>query len=229
MSDEMILSRLEDWRKRNGLKKTDMANILRLKQSQNYTNWIARRSIPKEYMLHAHAILNADDSKEAEIMIKAISVNEEKAEYMTPIMEAFSRELSRVESTLVPLISWVQAGDWSEAVDLFEAGEAETMLPCPVTHSVHTFALRVDGDSMTSPSGKSYPHGAIIFVDPEQRGGASPGDRVIAKLNGEDQVTFKQLAEDRQGKYLKPLNPNHQPIYGEFRILGKVIGMWIDD
>lgn len=52
MSDEIILSRLEDWRKRHGLKKTDMANILRLKQSQNYTNWIARRSIPKEYMLH---------------------------------------------------------------------------------------------------------------------------------------------------------------------------------
>lgn len=129
----------------------------------------------------------------------------------------------------VPIISWVQAGSWEEATDTFHPGDADKYMQCPAPHSGQTFALRVEGDSMTSPTGKSYPSGAIIFVDPEQRGGASPGDRVIAKIKGDDKVTFKQLAEDRQGMYLKPLNPSHEPIYGEFSILGKVIGMWIDD
>jgi SOS-response transcriptional repressor LexA len=126
----------------------------------------------------------------------------------------------------VPLISWVQAGEWSEAIDLYQPGEAEEVIPCPAPHSLRSFALRVDGDSMTATAGKSYPHGSIIFVDPEQRGGVRPGDRIIAKLKGDDQVTFKQLAEDREGFYLKPLNSNHQPIYGEFTVLGKVIGKW---
>ena len=127
---------------------------------------------------------------------------------------------------LVPLISWVQAGEWSEAVDLHVPGAGEDSIPCPAPHSAHTYALRVEGDSMTSSTGKSYPHGSIIFVDPEQRGGVRPGDRVIARLKGDDQVTFKQLAEDRQGLFLKPLNSNHQPIYGDFSVLGKVIGKW---
>lgn len=126
----------------------------------------------------------------------------------------------------VPLISWVQAGDWSEAVDPMEPGHAEDHFPSPAPHSKRAFALRVEGDSMTSPTGRSYPHGMILVVDPEQRGGVKPGDRVIAKLDGSNEVTFKQLAEDRQGLFLKPLNPASQPIYAEFHIIGKVIGAW---
>lgn len=32
----------------------------------------------------------------------------------------------------IPLISWVQAGAFCEAVDLLEPGEAEAWLPCPL-------------------------------------------------------------------------------------------------
>lgn len=127
---------------------------------------------------------------------------------------------------IVPLISWVQAGEWSEAIDLHLPGGSDALIPCPATHSLQSFALRVDGDSMTASTGKSYPHGAIIFVDPEQRGGVRPGDRIIAKLEGSDQVVFKQLAEDRQGLYLKPLNRAHPDLYEPFRVIGKVIGKW---
>lgn len=34
----------------------------------------------------------------------------------------------------VPLISWVQAGDWSSIVDNFSPGDAEEWFPCPVSH-----------------------------------------------------------------------------------------------
>lgn len=126
----------------------------------------------------------------------------------------------------VPLISWVQAGDWAEAEDHYLPGDGEDMLPCIACHGMHSYALRVDGDSMTSSHGKSYPDGCIIFVDPDQAGGVVSGDRVIAKLNGDSKVTFKQFIDDSGRKFLKPLNPQYPIITDEFRIIGKVIGKW---
>ncbi len=129
---------------------------------------------------------------------------------------------------LVPLISGIQAGEWAEAIDLFEPYDAEALYPCPAPHGPHTYCLRVEGDSMTSPVGRSYPEGALIYVDPDQNC-CAPGDRVVAKRSGENGVTFKQLAKDGDRLYLKPLNPHHPPIFDEFKIIGKVIGMWMEE
>jgi len=130
---------------------------------------------------------------------------------------------------LVPLISWVQAGNWSEAQDPLQPGDAERWLPCPVTHSPGTFVLRVRGDSMTAPHGNSrtYPEGALVFVDPERRNPTN-GDRIIAKLEGEDEVTFKVYKNEDGRQWLHALNPAHEPIRQSFRVLGTVIGMWTD-
>ncbi|WP_444901321.1 LexA family protein [Microbulbifer sp. SSSA007] len=108
----------------------------------------------------------------------------------------------------VPLISWVQAGEFCEAVDLFEPGDAEDWLPCPCNHSDSSFALRIQGDSMTSPypGQRSYPPGTIIFVDPNVT--PTNGCRVIAKLDGE--VTFKSYQEDMGRRYLRPINPSYE-------------------
>lgn len=129
----------------------------------------------------------------------------------------------------VPLISWVQAGAWAEAEDPFEPGEGEDFLPCPASHGLHTYALRVEGDSMTAPYGRSYPAGVIIFIDPDQRGGVASGERVVAKVEGEPKVTFKVFIEDGGRRYLKPLNPQYPVIDDPFRILGKVIGAWMPE
>lgn len=128
----------------------------------------------------------------------------------------------------IPLISWIRAGQWSEAVDIYEPGYAERWLPHLKNNGEHTYALRVDGDSMTAPYGKSYPEGCIIFVDPMRRSPNS-GERIIAKLEGANQVTFKTYVEDAGRCWLKPLNPQHPPIMDPFRVLGTVIGKWEDD
>lgn len=128
----------------------------------------------------------------------------------------------------IPLISWIRAGQWSEAVDIYEPGYAERWLPHLKNNGEHTYALRVDGDSMTAPYGKSYPEGCIIFVDP-MRQSPSSGERIIAKLEGANQVTFKTYVEDAGRCWLKPLNPQHPPIMEPFRVLGTVIGKWEDD
>jgi len=92
----------------------------------------------------------------------------------------------------VPLVSWVRAGGFCEALTPLDPNEVERWLDCPVRHSAETFALRVRGDSMTATTGtgRSYPEGCIIFVDPERRNPVN-GDRIVACLLDEHQVTFK--------------------------------------
>lgn len=128
----------------------------------------------------------------------------------------------------VPLISWIQAGNWEEASDPFVPGDAEAWVPSMKPHSGRAYALRVRGDSMTAPYGKSYPEGCIIIVEPERRSPVN-GERIIAKLDGTTEVTFKVYKEEDGRRWLQPLNPSHEPIREQFRVLGTVIGKWEDD
>ena len=115
----------------------------------------------------------------------------------------------------VPLISWVQAGEWAHAADLLQPGEAYEWIDTSVAVQAHTFALRVEGDSMEP----EFAPGTILVVEPELD--AYPGDYVIAK-NG-DEATFKQLVRDGADLYLKPLNPRYpiKPL-GSARVVGVV-------
>jgi SOS-response transcriptional repressor LexA len=120
---------------------------------------------------------------------------------------------------LYPVISWVQAGDWSA---IHEIHAADAMhYPCPVKCSDKTFLLKVQGMSM-SPT---FNEGELIFVDP----GVQPinGKYVIARLDDENEATFKQLIIEGGHKYLKAANPAWptliQPINGNCTIVGVVI------
>ncbi len=108
----------------------------------------------------------------------------------------------------VPLISWVQAGDWNNLVDAFQPGDAERWVATYAKVSRHAFALRIIGDSMTNPNGApSFPEGTIIIVDPERN--AQPGKFVVVRQNAGSECTFKQLVRDAGKHYLKPLNPRY--------------------
>lgn len=112
------------------------------------------------------------------------------------------REKKDYLQSLVPLISWVQAGCWSEAVDNFPPGDADEYYPCPERHSESTFALTVVGESM-------YPDfmpNEIIYIDPEVE--ATSGSYVVVRQNGDSEATFKQIMFDGSKRYLKALNPN---------------------
>jgi SOS-response transcriptional repressor LexA len=108
----------------------------------------------------------------------------------------------------VPLINWVQAGNFSLMQESYLPSEAEIWLACPVTHGPRTFCLRVVGRSMATEGG--YHDGEIIFVDPDAE--AMPGkDVVVTTADGES--TFKRLKLDIDGYYLLALNPKWEPNY----------------
>lgn len=121
-----------------------------------------------------------------------------------------------------PLISWVQAGNWSgNNTDV----EVEAWIPTPKHMSKGSFALRVVGESM-------YPilhQGDIIFVDPIVA--QDPG-RIVIAMRGEE-TTVKRLVKADGIFYLKAENedwpgPRFLEIDDEVRIVGVVTGKYID-
>lgn len=205
---------------------SELARVLGLNSQNNLNNW-ASRGMSKAAILDAAKTLQVDpfwlETGEGQML---------RAEDFPK----FSRLMAPAENTepgpevrgLVPLISWVTAGAFDSANDPLPPGEAEDWLPMPKKNGKHTYALRVRGDSMTAPHGKSYPDGCIIFVDPEKRS-PSTGDRIIAKLEGTDEVTFKQFVSDAGRIWLRALNPTYPPIVEEFKVLGTIIGKWEDE
>lgn len=130
----------------------------------------------------------------------------------------------------LPLISDVQAGGWTEIVDNFQPGDAEDWLPCPFKHGPNAFILRVAGHSMHNPGGEpSFAPGEFIAVDPQ----VEPLNKklVVAKVDGEERATFKQLIIEPDGTHLlQALNPSWpnriMPLPPGSRIVGVVIGKW---
>lgn len=111
------------------------------------------------------------------------------------------------KSDRVPLISWVQAGEWNDANDPFLPGDADEWPYCPVPHSESTYALKVHGLSMFNPaSPPSFNENDIIFIDPQRE--AINKSLVIARKQNDDKVTFKQLIIEDDVKFLRPLNPD---------------------
>lgn len=138
-----------------------------------------------------------------------------------------SNVLSVTTRSTVPLISWVAAGNLGEVEDVFAPGEADEWIDCFETQpGRHSFALRVDGESMTSPypGDISFPSGTIIIVDPDRS--ASAGDYVVAKDVSTQQATFKKLVHDGGRWFLKPLNPTFPTIEIDdpaLRVIGRVV------
>lgn len=108
----------------------------------------------------------------------------------------------------VPLISWVQAGQWKEIMDIYQPGDGEEMVMVTGRVGPHAFALRVVGDSMYDQNtGRGFPPGALVVVDPDTE--AHNGSYVVVRLDDAQEATFKQLVIDGGKQYLKPLNPRY--------------------
>lgn len=108
----------------------------------------------------------------------------------------------------VPVLTYEQAADWDSHDEVRE-------MPSNIAYTTYAvspgaYALVVQGDSMVSPEGPSYPPGCTIIVDPGIE--PTPGRRVVYRMPGERAATFKQLETDGSKQWLKPLNARYPVI-----------------
>jgi len=122
-----------------------------------------------------------------------------------------------------PVVSWVAAGSWSEAVEPFPPGFSDHYEFSDYDSKGAAFWLEVKGDSMTSATGQSIIDGSLILIDTEAD--VQPRKLVVAKRPDSDKATFKKLVEDGGRLFLKPLNPGYpiEPFDENCRIVGVVV------
>lgn len=118
----------------------------------------------------------------------------------------------------VPLVSYVQAGQWAESAPQLPDAQR---VSCPVPCGNDSFALEVVGESMCP----DYQPGDVIFVDPDVV--AQSGDDVVAVVDESSESTFKRLVAEPGSLRLKAINPEWQPRYMEIDSPCSIIGVVI--
>lgn len=125
----------------------------------------------------------------------------------------------------VPLISYVQAGLWTEATDTATVGDGFEYLLTDLELSGSAFALEIEGESMLP----QFRPGDRVIVDPDVV--PQPGDFVVA-MNGGHEATFKKYRPrgvDQAGNdvfELMPLNEDFAPMRSDqvhIRIVGTMM------
>lgn len=141
-----------------------------------------------------------------------------------------SDALYSIQAKRVPLISWVQAGSWTDTCNPVTLADCTDWISTTSNVSANAFALTVRGDSMQRAEGQSIPDGAKIIVDPKFDPDYIAGKVVVAMLDGGNEATVKELVVDGPSRYLVPWNTrfNPIPINGNCRIIGIVKQVVID-
>ena len=142
------------------------------------------------------------------------------------------------ETNTIPVIGYVQAGLWQEAIQWDQTDFKPIYMPTDeVFKGKRVYALEIRGDSMNL----LYPAGScVVCVSAEDYydcvGEIESGKKVVVRrVNPMDQTieaTVKQYMKSEQGTYLVPqsTNANFKPIRiddgsaGETKITGVVIG-----
>lgn len=125
----------------------------------------------------------------------------------------------------IPLISYVQAGHMTEAVDPYAVGDGADWLLTDLDLSANAFALKIKGDSMLP----EFREGDTVIIDPAVL--PLPGDYVVAK-NGDHEATFKKYRprgvneHGQQVFELVPLNEDYPSMRSDItpiRIIGTMV------
>jgi len=220
-----IGSRIAAAREAKGLNQSELARALNI-SPQAVQKWESDSSTPKGTRLREVALVLG-------VTVEHIMFGGDETGVITVVSSFPNVEPAKEYQGEVPLISWVQAGHWSEVIDNLAPGEAEEWLPRMANLGPRAYALRVRGISMQNPLGKpSYDDGDIIYVDPDWH--YNHLDRVVVRLNGDMEATFKQLIIEGEQMFLRALNPDWPgpkliKITSEATMCGVVRGKWVPE
>lgn len=122
------------------------------------------------------------------------------------IGEIESSNAVAVKARMAPVLSWVQAGTFTN-VSAVDTSEITEWLPLPEDECSNCFFLKVQGLS----NHPYFMEGDYIVVDPDAYYGDMQSGDIIVVRRGED-ATFKKLVIETNGKrYLQALNPEFKP------------------
>ena len=145
------------------------------------------------------------DAKNLSALAKALSVSvfwlmDGKGDPAGQNLEIAPPDIHRI-----PVISYVQAGIWTETSEIREYDGNLVYITTDLELGERAFAIELKGHSMEP----EFVEGDIVLIDPDEH--PHPGDFVVAK-NGEEAATFKKyrprgIGEDGQEVFeLVPLN-----------------------
>lgn len=126
----------------------------------------------------------------------------------------------------IPIISYVQAGCWTESVECRDLDGSIKYITTDLDVGHRTFAAEIQGDSMQP----EFVEGDVVLIDPDEP--YRPGDYVMAK-NGEHEATFKKYksrghtAEGRELFDLVPLNDSYPTLHSDISQI-KIIGTMVE-
>ncbi|MEA9438677.1 LexA family protein [Aeromonas hydrophila] len=192
MHVESVGDRIRRLRKSLGLTQVKLAAMLGIK-APSVVQWESdKTNLSGENLLNAAKILGVTP------------------EYILHGGEPTKQEISNIELAQpdihrIPVLSYVQAGVWTETSEIRECDGNLVYITTDLDLSERAFAIELIGHSMEP----EFVEGDVVLIDPDEH--PHPGDFVVAK-NGEEAATFKKyrprgIGEDGQEVFeLVPLN-----------------------
>lgn len=134
-------------------------------------------------------------------------------------------ELAAPDIHRIPVITYVQAGVWTEVSEIRECDGNMAFITTDLDLGERAFAIVIRGNSMEP----EFTEGDLVLIDPDEP--LHPGDFVVAK-NGEEEATFKKYrprgyGEDGQEIFeLAPLNDDYPTMRSDrqhIQIIGTMV------
>lgn len=183
---------------------------------------LAQKSGVKQSVISDLETGNAKSTGSIFELARALGVTAE--ELKKGVIAKLDNNVAPVTARLVPVLSWVQAGQMTSIETIDHSEVNEWLPPLSIDDPEECFYLRVVGIS-NSPT---YLEGDYILVDPTVCiTKLISGDLVVVRH--ETDATFKKLViESNNRKYLQAMNPNFQPNIIEFEEGASLVGLVID-
>ncbi len=130
-----------------------------------------------------------------------------------------SIEILKYHLTRIPILAGIPAGEPNLAYEDVEGYVELNDLLTRRAVQKDIFALKVKGESMIE-AGIMDGDVAIIKKQPT----ANDGD-IVAALLDNNETTLKRLRFKKNQPFLEPANKNYQPLYKDFKVIGKLINI----
>lgn len=191
--------------------------LKQLREDRNLTQEQAAKKVGAKFRTWQsweHGVSIPRQSK-IEKICEFFDISESELRGFTPNTENLNAPIQKI-----PVISWVQAGQFTSISDPFLPGDADDYIHT-ITRGENMFALKVRNDSMTP----EFNEGDIIIVKPGVE--IRNNDFVIIKDVGSQEATFKQYKVYGRKIVLHPLNPKYDDIEldekKKYVVVGKVL------